>query len=128
MRPKRRLTYILLTNLICLFPAGHAVIPLGLLEPILISGAITGDTESPTMWICSAILLVLGQTLLIIGLTQKTENKVNQFGLVGLTVLILATVSVYLTMHERLWTITLLTAIPFIILSWTFLKKTIVDN
>jgi hypothetical protein len=56
----------------------------------------------------------------IIGLTQKTEKKVNQFGLIGLPVLILATVSVYQTMHERLWTITLLTAIPFINLSWLF--------
>jgi hypothetical protein len=118
----------LLTNLICLFPAGHAVIPLGLFEPILISGAITTTTESPAMWICSAILLILGQTLIVIALTQKVEKKVSRFGLIGLLVLILATVSVYLTMHERLWAITLLTAIPFIILSWIFLQKTILDK
>ena len=127
MKPKRLLVYILLTNLICVFPAGHAVIFLGLFEPILIAGTISGDNESPTMWALSAILLLLGQVVLLLALMQKTDERINQLGLLGITILGLAVASVYYTMQERVWIITLLTTVPFMMTSWLFFKKRILE-
>jgi len=124
LAPKRLLLYILLTNLICTFPAGHAILFLGLFEPILIAGAISGNTESPAMWMSSAILLVLGQLVMILALIQQEQRR-NQLGLIGIAILTLATLSVYFAMHEQVWTITLFTSIPFIILCWMFLKRTL---
>ena len=127
MKPKRLLIYILLTILICVFPAGHAILLLGFFEPILIVGVISGNTESPaTMWISSAILLVLGQIVIIAALLQRIEQRINQLGIIGIAILALTIISVYLTLHEQLWTITLLTALPFIIMSLMFLKRTLV--
>jgi len=125
LAPKRLLLYILLTNLICIFPAGHAILFLGLYEPILIAGAISGNMESPAMWMSSAILLVLGQLVIILALIQQIEQRRNQLGLIGIAILTLATLSVYFAIHEQVWTITLFTSVPFIILSWMFLKKTL---
>jgi hypothetical protein len=123
MNPKRLLLYSLLTNLICTFPAGHAIIPLGLFEPLLIYGTIKGETESQIMWVSSTILLLLGQIIIIFALTKSSERRMYQFGQLGLLFLTSTIITVYFTMYEQVWIITFVTAIPFIITSTLFITS-----
>ena len=129
LKQKRPLLFSLLTNLICTFAAGHAIIPLGLFEPFLIMGCVSADwtTQSPTLWKISTALLLLGQIIVIIALTKKTINSLLLFGSIGLALLTSAVVAVYYTMVEQAWTITLVTSLPYItcatLFIWTATKE-----
>jgi len=120
MRPKKFLLFAFLTNLMCFFPFGHAAIPLGIFEPVLFMETISQDNGSPQLYIFSAASLLLGQILTVIGLRQKSADRLYVIGFMALLLLSTSVVLITYILNKQVPAITIFTGIPFIITSILF--------
>jgi len=91
---------------------------------------ITSDSYkySNTFWKIAFILIVLGQLSLIIGLISKRNNLTRMATIVGILILLVSFVVIaisYSHLYGNTWSITILTSLPFFIISGITLWKEI---
>ena len=102
------LLYILITNCLITFSAGHAMLPLLFLEPILFARLVNLNLIE----IGSALFLLLGQILILIA--YKNDNY--KLGVSGILILSISAFMVYFSLPEKS-ILTFYSSIPFVVLS-----------
>lgn len=121
--PQKILIAILATNLLCTFFGGHGGAPLGLVELMALYSAITANfDEFPffSFWTLSAILMIIGQVIVLVGICKTNSIDTIRFGRFGTILLTLPLLLMVWRMHANMWTATLATSAPFLTLTIVF--------
>lgn len=129
--PKKLLIAVLVTNLICTFAAGHGAIPLGLLELLtLYSTATLNFDEFPLLsfWTLAAVTLIIGQVFTIIAIRKRELTDMIKFGRFGSILLLTPLIIITLSLKEHVWTVAVVSSIPFFILTIAFWWTTTISK
>ncbi|HSC55437.1 MAG TPA: hypothetical protein VLC98_17540 [Phnomibacter sp.] len=125
---KKILIAVLVTNLLCTFLGGHGGAPLGLVELITLYSVITFNfSEFPffSFWTLAAAFMLAGQVIVLIGLWKTNLLDTIRFGKFGTILLILPLIVIAVEMGGHLWTATLITSLPFLVLTIAFWWTTV---
>ncbi|MEO9217373.1 MAG: hypothetical protein ABI315_02240 [Bacteroidia bacterium] len=122
-KTKKILVAVFVTNLLCSFVAGHGGIPLGLLELLTLYSALTLTfDEFPlfSYWTLATALMIVGQILTIMATRKKNLSDTTLYGRFGTIFLLLPVVIIILMLSEQVWTVALISSMPFLILTIIF--------
>lgn len=126
---KKFLIALLLTNLLCTFFGGHGGAPLGLVELMTLYSAITFNfKEFPffSFWTLATAFMLAGQVIMLLGLWKTNLLDTIRLGRLGTILLILPLIVIATAMSGHLLTATLITSLPFLVLTiafwWTTIK------
>ncbi len=120
-----------MTNLLCTFAAGHGVIPLGLLELLTLYSTVTLNfDEFPLLsfWTLAGVLLIIGQVLTIAAIRKRELTDTIKFGRVGTILLLTPLIIIALALNEHVWTVAVVSSVPFLILTIVFWLTTIISK
>lgn len=112
-----------MTNLLCTFFGGHGGAPLGLVELMTLYSVITIDFSTFPLfsfWTLAAAFMLAGQIIILIGLWKTNLVDTIRLGKFGTVLLILPLIVITVGMSEQLWTATLITSSPFLLLTIVF--------
>lgn len=130
-KTKKILIAVLVTNLLCTFAAGHGVIPLGLLELLTLYSTVTLNfDEFPLLsfWTLAGVLLIIGQVLTIAAIRKRELTDTIKFGRVGTILLLTPLIIIALALNEHVWTVAVVSSVPFLILTIVFWLTTIISK
>jgi hypothetical protein len=116
------------TNLLCTFFGGHGGAPLGLVELMTLYSAITNDFSEFlffSFWTLAAAFMLAGQVIVLFGLWKTNLLDTIRFGRFGTVLLIFPLIVITVGMGGELWTATLITSSPFLVLTIVFWWKTV---
>ena len=120
-----------MTNLLCTFAAGHGVIPLGLLELLTLYSTVTLNfDEFPLLsfWTLAGVFLIIGQVLTIAAIRKRELTDTIKFGRVGTILLLTPLIIIALALNEHVWTVAVVSSVPFLILTIVFWLTTIISK
>ena len=122
-KTKKILVAVFVTNLLCSFVAGHGGISLGLLELLTLYSAFTFTfDEFPlfSYWTLATAIMIVGQILTIIAIRKNNLPETRLYGRFGTIFLLLPVVIINLMFSEQVWTVALISSMPFLILTIIF--------